>query len=149
MLSDMKIITKILGTIGLIAVIFVGTVWFATGRMSTIDGAYSAFIDKDARAVAEARRANRLLITSMYHLYRMIAEAEPHRIKAADTSLDAVAEPLKKTFQSIRDDAPAFAARIDALLVKVDAYFASLKEIRRQASLNADADALTLERQEG
>ncbi len=60
-LADLKVLTKLTGVIGLIAVIVGGCIWYAQGRMTQIDDAYSAFIDQEAEAAMLARRTNRLI----------------------------------------------------------------------------------------
>ena len=144
MLSNTKILTKILSVLGLIGVIVAGTVWYATSHMTAIDSAYSAFIDREARAVSEMRRVNRLLNAAMYRVMRTIAETEEGQMKAADDAFGPIPEMTRKVLTDIRGYVPAFTARIDGLIAKTDSPFENVTEVRRLARLNRNDEALVI-----
>ena len=142
--ANASILSKILGINALITVIVIASVWFSTSRMSQIDDAYSAFIERDAMAVVEMRRANRLINTAMYRLYRVIAETDAAQIKASDDALQGIPATIKTTLTGIRLNVPAYTARIDAIGAQVDLLSANMVEVRRNATVNLNDEALQI-----
>jgi TM2 domain-containing membrane protein YozV len=60
LLARFNVLTKIIGVIALMAVMIVGGIWFATGRMAQINDGYSTFLSKDAQAWVTAPRVARI-----------------------------------------------------------------------------------------
>ena len=143
-LSDLKVLTKLAGVIGLIAVIVGGCIWYAQGRMTQIDDAYSAFIDKEAQAGMLARRTNRLIFEMNYWVYRVIAETEDAQMQAASRGFDAALPPMKKALAELREKAPTFTARIDAQTARINRFSEEVGEVRGLAMANRNADAIAL-----
>ena len=142
MFSKIKILPKILGVIGIMATIVAGSAWYATSRMATIDDAYSAFIVRDARAVADVRRLNRYVFEANYYIYRAIVESDDAEIKAVDKMFAPMPEKIVKQLADIRLNAPSFSGRIDALAKTIDVYFEELKDVRKFALVNKNTEAL-------
>jgi len=82
-LSDFKILTKLSGVIAIIAFIVGGCIWYAQGRMTYIDEAYTTFVNHEAEAASTARRINRLIFELNYWVYRVIAETGCRQIHLA------------------------------------------------------------------
>ena len=143
-LANANILVKILGINALIAVIVAAGVWFSTSRMTQIDDAYSAIIEKDAITVIEMRRTNRMINAAMYQLYRMIAETDAAQIATADAALQGIPAAIRKAVADVRLHVPAYTARIDAIAAKFDVIAANLDETRRFASLNRNDEALQI-----
>ena len=143
-LSNIKILSKLTSVVALIGIIVGGCVWYAQSRLSSIDDAYSSFINHDAKAVASARRTNRLIFEMNYWVYRLIAETEDAQMKAAETHFEAALPNIKKTFTALREQAPTFTTRVDEQIARVDRFIQSVAEVRRIASLYQKAEALAL-----
>ncbi|MCJ2117542.1 methyl-accepting chemotaxis protein [Methylobacterium sp. J-001] len=141
-LSNLKIITKLLTIVSLIAVIVGGCVWYAQSRMNQIDDAYSAFISNEAVAVADGRRVSRVIFELNYYVYRIIAETDAAQIKAANAGFEAAAPTLKAALGSLRDHAPKFASRIDQLQTRVDRFLQDVTEVRRLGTSNQNDQAI-------
>ncbi|SDA19737.1 hypothetical protein SAMN02799622_02320 [Methylobacterium sp. UNC378MF] len=67
-LARTKLLTKLLSINLIVAVIVGGCIWFAQNRMMAVDAAYSTMIVRDAKAVSNVRRSNRLHMTLAYLL---------------------------------------------------------------------------------
>ena len=66
LLSRTNIVTKLLAINLIIAVIVGGCIWFAQSRMVVIDAIYTNLIAREAKAVSNVRRTNRLNNTLNY-----------------------------------------------------------------------------------
>ncbi len=141
-LSNIKILPKIATIIALIGVIVGGCVWYAQGRMTAIDDAYSLFINREARAVATARRANRFVFELNYWVYRIIAETERDQMQAANAGFEASLPNVAKTLADLRAEAPSFATRIDEQAARVDRFVRNVSEVRRLGTVNRNSEAL-------
>ncbi len=143
-LSNLKILTKLITVVSLIGVIVGGCVWYAQSRMSQIDDAYSAFINDEAVAVAEGRRLNRFVFELNYFVYRIIAETDADQIRTANAGFEAAVPNLKETLKSLRDHAPSFAPRIDALAMRINKFLTDVTEVRRLGTSNQNDQAIAL-----
>ena len=143
-LSNLKILTKLITVVSLIGVIVGGCVWYAQSRMSQIDDAYSAFINDEAVAVAEGRRLNQFVFELNYFVYRIIAETDADQIRTANAGFEAAVPNLKETLKSLRDHAPSFAPRIDALAMRINKFLTDVTEVRRLGTSNQNDQAIAL-----
>jgi methyl-accepting chemotaxis protein len=143
-LSNIKIMPKLIAVVALIGVIVGGCVWYAQSRMSQIDDAYSTFISNEAVAVAEGRRLNRFVFELNYFVYRIIAETDADQIRAANAGFEAAVPNLKATLKSLRDHAPSYAPRIDALTTRINTFLTDVTEVRRLGTSNQNEQAIAL-----
>lgn len=143
-MSNIKILPKFSAVIALIALIVGGCVWFAQNRMTTIDDAYSLFITHEAKAVASARRTNRLAFELNYWVYRLIAETEDAQMKSANRGFEATLPNVTKTLAELHEQAPSFAARIEEQTSRFNRFVKDVTEVRRLGTLNQNAEALIL-----
>ncbi|MGU3286383.1 methyl-accepting chemotaxis protein [Methylobacterium mesophilicum] len=143
-LSNIKILPKLIAVVALIGVIVGGCVWYAQSRMSQIDDAYSTFISNEAVAVAEGRRLNRFVFELNYFVYRIIAETDADQIRAANAGFEAAVPNLKATLKSLRDHAPSYAPRIDALTTRINTFLTDVTEVRRLGTSNQNEQAIAL-----
>ena len=144
LLSRFSILTKLTGVVALIGLILGGCLWYATTRMSAIDGAYARFLNHDTRAIAELRTVNRLIFTMSYFNLRTLVETGPAAMRKTDQGFEEASERLSTVLAALRDGVPDFAPRIDALRQKVNGFMASSSEARSLASSGLKAEALAL-----
>ncbi|QRE77919.1 methyl-accepting chemotaxis protein [Methylobacterium aquaticum] len=130
----------------LIAALVGGCVWYAQERMTAIDDAYSVFLVREARATASASRLNRALYTLTSATFRIIAETDQAQMHRAGAEFDEALALLKPTVAALREQAPTFAARIDALAHGLDDLTSKLKAVRDLGITHRNADALDLVR---
>ncbi|WP_354456116.1 methyl-accepting chemotaxis protein [Methylobacterium sp. 1030] len=143
-LSNINILPKIAAVIALISVIVGGCIWYAQARMTVIDDRYSEFLAREATAVAEARRLNRLVIELNYWVYRIIAETDQGQMQAANRGFEAALPAVRALLPSLRSHAPTFAARIDEQAARIERYLRDVSEVRRLGTANQNEQAIAL-----
>ncbi|MGY4511598.1 methyl-accepting chemotaxis protein [Bradyrhizobium sp. USDA 3650] len=114
-LGNFRIITKILTVITLIGVMVLAGIWYATSRMSTIDDAYSTFLEKDAKSVSTVSRLNRSIFEIRYLLYRILAEPDVQEIKEAAALAGKAYEENGKLLKLIQDTTPLYTKQLDII----------------------------------
>ncbi|WP_426313950.1 methyl-accepting chemotaxis protein [Methylobacterium fujisawaense] len=144
LLSNAKILTKLSAVIVLIGGVIGGCIWFAQARIGQIDKAYSSFIDRDAKAVATARRLNRSVFEMNYWLYRILAETDEAQMKVANTGFDDAIPTLTKALADLRRLAPDFGARIDEQAARIHQFVQQVSEVRQLCLAGRNAEALAL-----
>ncbi|RAI36946.1 methyl-accepting chemotaxis protein [Rhodoplanes serenus] len=80
-LSNMRILTKVLACIGLLAVIVAGAIGYAATQMLTIDERYSRLIDTTAAGARAVMRANIMVVDFGRINWRTIGQSDPEEIK--------------------------------------------------------------------
>ncbi|MBP32177.1 HAMP domain-containing methyl-accepting chemotaxis protein [Methylobacterium sp.] len=144
LLSNAKILTKLSAVIVLIGGVIGGCIWFAQARIGQIDKAYSSFIDRDAKAVATARRLNRSVFEMNYWVYRILAETDEAQMKVANTGFDDAIPTLTKALADLRRLAPDFGARIDEQAARIHQFVQQVSEVRQLCLAGRNAEALAL-----
>ncbi|SFS99731.1 Methyl-accepting chemotaxis protein [Methylobacterium sp. yr668] len=112
--------------------------------MTVIDDRYSEFLAREATAVAEARRLNRLVIELNYWVYRIIAETDQGQMQAANSGFEAALPAVRALLPSLRSHAPTFAARIDEQAARIERYLRDVSEVRRLGTANQNEQAIAL-----
>jgi methyl-accepting chemotaxis protein len=120
-ISDIKILYKILSCFLLLAIVVASATWFATSRMSMIDGNYTKIIDKDVAAALTVTRASRSFIAFRLANWQLIAETKEEAMKkAAEEALSA-----QKRFLSFLDETkslmPSFEQQVNDVRGKFNA----------------------------
>ena len=133
LLSRTNIATKLLAINLIIAVIVGGCIWFAESRMTMIDEVYTSLIAREAKAVSNVRRTNRLHNTMNYLLYRTIAETDPEQIRQAGTQFESIIGQADKTLSVLAQQVPAFDDLIQAQRDRTARFVAEASEARRLA----------------
>ncbi|WP_267355383.1 MULTISPECIES: HAMP domain-containing methyl-accepting chemotaxis protein [unclassified Methylobacterium] len=114
LLARTNILTKLL-SINLITAAIVGScIWFAQDRMAMVDATYSIMVARDAKAVSNVRRSNRLHNTLTYLLYRMMAETDPEQVRRLAAAFEAAVAQTDATLAEIAQQVPAFAEQVQA-----------------------------------
>ena len=143
-LACVKILNKFIGVIALIGLLVSGSVWYAAAQMTTIDDAYSQFIVHEAKAAANALRISRYVIEFNYSVYRTIAETNPEQMHLSNVRFDEALPRLKKVITDLREQAPTFLARIDAVDVELKRFISEVAAVRALAVKNQDDQAIDL-----
>ncbi|MBY0259487.1 methyl-accepting chemotaxis protein [Methylobacterium sp.] len=144
LLARFSIITKLMSVVVLIGAIVSGCLWYATTRMAAIDGAYTQFLNRDTKAIADLRTVNRLVFTLSYFNFRNIAETNPADMQRTDRGFEEASERLNKVLGELRDEAPSFAGRLDVLKQKINGFVADSSEARTLANSGLKTEALAL-----
>ncbi|MGX7708591.1 methyl-accepting chemotaxis protein [Methylobacterium sp. Gmos1] len=143
-LSNIGILSKIVGVVLMIGAVTAGSVWYAHSRMDVIDATYGTFVMREGKAATNARRLNRAIFELNYWVYRVIAETEDAQMDAANAGFDAAVPTVATAIQALKVQAPAFLDRIDAQAARVEAFVRNVVEVRRLGRLNRNAEALNL-----
>ncbi len=144
MLSNIKIFNKFLAVIGLIGAIIAGCVWYSTSQMTIIDDAYTVYLDKNARAATAAARLNRTIYQMSYTAFRVLAETDRAQMSRVSASFDALPALAAGLVGEVRENAPAFRARTEAVAVLLDDLVRNVAEMRGLAGREMNAEALAL-----
>ena len=144
LLSRINITTKIVLVIALIGTVIAGCVFYAQGRMTDIDAAYTAFLEREAQAAADERRINRYIFELNYSVYRAIAETDTEQMRSADQRLEAAMPKLRALIADVRRQVPAFSAQVDTVDEKVEAFLRDVGAVRALALQNQNDKAIDL-----
>ncbi|HVJ35994.1 MAG TPA: methyl-accepting chemotaxis protein [Terriglobia bacterium] len=143
-MKNLKIGTKILCAVGVLAVLTGIALAFSAYRMSAMSGDYGAVIRGPQTEVYLLARANRRTMTILADLYGTIAETDPVEIKRMS---DAYPQDLAK-FHEFMDKAaaaqPQDAPMIQSMIAEVDKLKGSMSEVISLASANQNAQAVDL-----
>ncbi|MCJ2096213.1 methyl-accepting chemotaxis protein [Methylobacterium sp. J-072] len=142
LLSRTNIVTKLLAINLIIAVIVGGCIWFAQSRMTVIDQIYTSLIAREAKAVSNVRRTNRLHNTLNYLMYRTIAETDPEQIRKAGAQFDIIIGQTDKTLSDLAQQVPAFSDLIQAQRERTARFVTEASEVRRLAVAGEESAAL-------
>ncbi|WP_288587636.1 HAMP domain-containing protein, partial [uncultured Methylobacterium sp.] len=143
-LHNIKILHKLVGVIALIGTIVGGCIWYAQARMTDIDDAYSLFLVREARAVATARRLNRVVFELNYNVYRIIAETDAQEMRQADAAFEAALPEVDQMLGDLRREAPTFTTRTDEQAARIARFVEAVAEVRRLGLAKQNAEALAL-----
>ncbi|AWB24643.1 HAMP domain-containing protein [Methylobacterium currus] len=128
----------------LVAAVVGGCVWYAQGRMTAIDDAYSVFLVREARAPATARWLNRIIYTLNYAVIRIIAEPEQDLMRRSNATFDDASSEMKAVLVEMQGQAPTFAGRIETFATSLDDFTRKLDAVRKLAMAGKNANALDL-----
>lgn len=140
--SDIKIVNKILAIVLSLGAVLAGSAWYSQSRMANIDDSYSSFIANDARAVASVRRINRSIYALNYFVFRTIAETQDAEMDRAIAGFDAAVPELLKTIADLRQQAPAYADRINDWVSRIEKYLSDIGDVRQLARANRKDEAI-------
>jgi methyl-accepting chemotaxis protein len=141
-IASIRILPKILGVILLLAAAAGFGTWYAGAQMHAIDGAYSYFLGKDARASATAPRLNRTIVLFQALGYRIIAETDPARKRSLAPEIDKAAAEALQFAGRIKQLVPRHAATLERVEQKAREVSAALKPVVELALANQTDKAL-------
>lgn len=147
MLSGTSVLSKMLFIVGLLGLIYAGSVWYAQSRLTTINDSYASYIAREAKGAASARHLNRLIFEANYWVFRAIAETDEGQLKRADEEFSGALSEIKLVLADLRQQASSFSGQIDALAERLDRYSVDLTDVRGFAVENKKELALTLMRE--
>jgi methyl-accepting chemotaxis protein len=141
-LARFGILTKVLSVIGLMGLIIICSVYFATSRMSQIDEGYTRFLEHDALAWVTSARLNRNLYRMWYFAYRAIAETSEDEIAKAETDLRKTVEETTTLTKLVKDHTPALGTRADSIEAKTQEVFKLIGPMMTLAAQNRNDEAV-------
>ena len=111
-LSNIRILYKILGCLGLLALVAGGAMWFATSRMKAIDAEYSAIVADDTAAVIAILRADARVQNFSRLSWKIIAQTKADDLQKTAEESAANAKEVEPLLQEAARKAPRFAEQI-------------------------------------
>ena len=143
LLARTSILTKLL-LINLTITVIVGScIWFAQDRMLAVDATYTVLLSRDAKAVSNVRRSNRLNNTLTYLVYRMIAEPERETVREVAATFDVAVSEIRETLAEIARQVPVLADQVQAQRARIERFITHATEVRSLAIDGEKAAALS------
>ena len=132
-LARTKILSKLLSINLIVAVVVGSCIWFAQDRMLAVDVTYTTLLNRDAKAVSNVRRSNRLNNTLTYLVYRMIAESDRDKVRAVGDKFDVAVSEVQQTLAEVARGVPTLADQIQAQRDRTARYIVFANEVRSLA----------------
>jgi methyl-accepting chemotaxis protein len=142
--NNIKIGTKILSVVVLLALFAIGAVGYAAWQMKNIDTRYSNLLDGPAAASVSASRANRVLAATRGDLYAAIAEVDPEQLKLISQALEGDKQQFHDFMGKIKAGRPTEADKIDPLLAEYDRLFDLVQQVSQLGIASQNDKALAL-----
>jgi methyl-accepting chemotaxis protein len=144
-LANVKIVNKILACFLMFGVVVAAAIWFASSRMTAIDGAYSKIIDGDVVALMSESRANRSLVSFRLAVWQIIAETEGPAMSKAVADKAASEGKFKSLIAESRKHAPAsYGPRFDQALQMFEKLLSEYKVVEKLGPDNKNEEARVL-----
>ena len=143
-ISNVKFLTKILACIGLLALVVAGAIWFATARMSAIDGLYTKIIADDVAAMKASIRANQRIFNFGRLAWRIIAETEMTDTAKTTAEISANRREFVALIDEAKARAPRLADRLEEARKKFDAIHGDFTAVEAAAMAADNATAVRL-----
>jgi methyl-accepting chemotaxis protein len=145
-LENLKVASKVMLSLALLALIVIGAVVFSSVRMYAIDGGYTHLIEQDAEVAKLLGWADQRLTAEGHLQYQLILESTPKGVEA----LKAKMVKNEKEFHDFMVQAKAkggnYATRIDQIGQGFDAALAIGKQAQDLVEKAKDVEALDLVR---
>ena len=146
-LENLKVASKVMLSLALMALIVVGAVVYASVRMYSIDSGYSSLLDQDAGMSKLLGWASQRLTAEGHLQYQLILESTPKGVEA----LKAKMAKNEKEFHDLASQAkgknPAMAGRIDQIAQGFDGVMTLGKQAQDLVEKSHDVEALDMVRQ--
>jgi methyl-accepting chemotaxis protein len=146
-LENLKVASKVMLSLALMALIVVGAVIYASVRMYSIDSGYSSLLDQDAGMSKLLGWASQRLTAEGHLEYQLILESTPKGVE----TLKAKMAKNEKEFHDLAAQAkgknPAMAGRIDQIAQGFDTVLNLGKQAQDLVEKSHDVEALDLVRQ--
>jgi methyl-accepting chemotaxis protein len=143
-MKNVRIGTKIIGLVLLLATITLGAIGFASFRMVGIDNTYSDLLTGPVGEAIAVGKANWMLAKTRGDAYALLAETAADKMQGRKATLDDDAAKFRGFIQQAKDARPEEAAALDALLTRYNHLFGAIQEVARLGIAEQDDKALNL-----
>ena len=137
-LENMKIRTKVLIGLGVIAVIMLGGCLFAGQKMAMIDDAYSELIDHEEVTILTNSRANRMLAWYARTVYAVVTETTEAGNERLSKELKATEANFREQQKLAKEVSPHLAADLDRAYAPANAALAACVPVIKAAESTSD-----------
>jgi methyl-accepting chemotaxis protein len=140
-ISDVKILYKILSCFLLLGIVVAAATWYATSRMSAIDGTYSRIIDKDVAGAIAVTRASRSFLSFRLSTWQVIAVTSPQGMKAAVEAANGAQQRFLAALEETKKFSPSFERRLNEIQQKFASLLPEYQAIHTLALANKNEEA--------
>jgi methyl-accepting chemotaxis protein len=146
LLENLRVASKVMLSLALLALIVVGAVVFSSVRMYAIDGGYSRLIGQEAEAAKLLGWADQRLTAEGHLQYQLILESTPEGVQAIKAKLASNEKDFHALMGNAKGKSAAYAGRIDQITQGFDAALAIGKQAQELVEKAKDVEALELVR---
>jgi methyl-accepting chemotaxis protein len=145
-LKNLKVASKVMLSLGMLALIVIAAVVFSSVRMYSIDGGYTQLIDQDAEAAKVLAAADQRLTAEGHLQYQLILESTPKGVETLKGKLAKNEKEFHDLVSQAKNHSAAYATRIDQVGTGFDAALALGKQAQELVEKAKDVEALDLVR---
>ncbi len=143
-MKNIRIGSKIICVVLLLAVVTLSAVGYAVMRMSSIESNYAGLIDGAGAGSVLMARANRMVATTRADLYAVIAEDDQAEIGRLIPTLDQDQQKFHEFIDKSKTAMPQDAAKLDSLAADYDKVFVQIKAAAALGAAQENQKAMDL-----
>jgi len=143
-IENLKVASKVMLSLALMALIVVGAVIYASWRMYSIDSGYSSLIDQDAGMSKLLGWASQRLTAEGHLEYQLILESTPKGVEALKAKMEKNKTEFYDLVAQAKAKNPTMAGRIDEIAKGFDGVLAMSKQAQEMVEKAQDTQALDL-----
>jgi methyl-accepting chemotaxis protein len=143
-MNNIKIGTKIIGVVLLLACISIAAVGLSAYRMLGIDTVYAALIEGPVAGTLSGARANRFLAQTQSDFFRVVAETQPEVLQELEAQIDADAAKFHELLNAAIVDLPAHADEYRVHAKEYDRVLVFIKTAAKLGIANQNEEAMAL-----
>jgi methyl-accepting chemotaxis protein len=147
-MKNIRIGTKVVSVVVLLAVLAIAAVGYAVHSMSDIGGTYSRLVNGTAKETLAIARANRMVQTTRADLLTTIVETDPAEVDKFIKALDTDKAKFHEFMDAAKAARPDDAAKFDPLAAEYDRLFGLMKQAAALGLENKNDEAAALLRAE-
>ncbi|MTJ82806.1 MAG: HAMP domain-containing protein [Telmatospirillum sp.] len=146
LLENLRVASKVMLSLALLALIVIGAVVFSSVRMYSIDSGYSLLVDQDAEAVGLLAAADQRLTAEGHLQYQLILESSPKGVETLKARMARNQQDFRDLIAGAKAKSPGYAARIDRIAQGFDGALALGRQAQELVEKSQDVAALDLVR---
>ena len=112
-LSNVKILYKIMGCLGVLAAVAGGAIWYAAANMKAIDSAYTDILDKDVITMKTVMAFQNRVVNFSRLSWRIIAETRVDDMKKTAAEIDTNWKAMPPLVAEIKKLSPEYGPRAE------------------------------------
>jgi methyl-accepting chemotaxis protein len=143
-MKNIRIGTKIVSVVVLLAVIAAAAVGFAVYNLADVGAIYSALVNGTAKETLAVSRANRMVQATRADLFYILAETDDAKLAKVATALDDDNARFHGFIDAAKMARPTDAAKFDPLAAEYDRLFGLMKQVADLGMANKNEEALAL-----
>jgi len=143
-MKNVRIGTKVVSVVVLLAVIAIAAVGYAVHSMSDIGGTYSQLVNGTAKESLAIARANRFVQATRADLFTIIAETDLEELKTLSNALDQDKAKFHEFIDAAKAARPEDTEKFDTLVAEYDRLFAFIEQAGKLGLANQNDEAIAL-----